>query len=129
MSSTDRIPVDIQGTADAIGIVEIALGTKYAVPVAVAHDALHRWYRDGWGTSPALLDIQDRYLGRFDDMEGLTRRIAEHGQAEPVDFDRWPFNAIDWSVASRHANESILRGLVVEVGDHQWFNRAGIAQR
>jgi len=117
-------PTTLQETADAIGVVEMAIGSSYPVPVTVTHDALTRWYRRGdWVVSSALMDVQDRYYGRFLSMAGLARAIAEDTYTT-VDFDRWPFGAIDWDLASQDTLESIRRGLVVEVGDHEWFNRA-----
>ncbi|MEK6342458.1 MAG: hypothetical protein V4737_01270, partial [Curtobacterium sp.] len=64
-----------------------------------------------------------RYYGRFTTVSALARGIAEDSYPT-IDFDRWPFTDIDWERASAATLESIHRGLVVEVGDHEWFNRA-----
>jgi len=108
--------------------LEVALGVAYPVPPLVAHSALQRWYAgSGQVVSAALLDIRARHLGRHDTMGALARAVAEDNFStgdRPVDFDAWPFSQIDWDTAAIDVNEAVSQGLLVEVGDHEWFNRA-----
>ncbi|WP_440323763.1 hypothetical protein [Microbacterium enclense] len=118
------LPKTEEDTATAISNIEVALGHGFDVPVAVAHDVLHRWPDTSQPSlSAALLSIQRSYLGRHESLESLARALA--ARVLPSNAQGWPLTKVDWAVAALDLVPDIREGVLVEIRDHHWIVRDG----